>query len=110
MSSLEGRLWYCEEYLQSEKWKKTKEKTYRLRKKACEFCKKRYDLNVHHLFYDRVGTALEFKDCRLLCRYHHKYFCHRVLFFIRVPTTSIFLNLLFYFWLGIFNIKKKLHP
>jgi hypothetical protein len=60
------------EYLKSEEWIKVKAIFLSDRKTPkCAYCKTTKNLQVHHLSYNRLGTAGEIKDLMVFCRKHH---------------------------------------
>lgn len=105
MSTIEGQYYYAS-YLNSEEWQKTKEKRFkRLRNKtACELCG-RWLLagQYHHISYRFNNTTNEWKHIRRVHPFCHKYLCHRILFFIRVPNKAVWLKSLYYFWKTVFR-------
>lgn len=87
--------WYEDDHLTSEHWLQIKETVYKLHP-YCQICGKRFDLNRHHLRYDRLGTKWERFDVRVVC-YRHHMMCHYVFWFIRLPRTRFWLTSRYYF-------------
>jgi hypothetical protein len=72
-----------DEYLKSEHWNQRRQRALQLAAHQCEFiqkadlrygtgrrCPSRYDLQVHHLNYRRLGCERDF-DLKVFCRKHH---------------------------------------
>ena len=59
-------------YLKTRHWKTTREKKLKLENYTCEYCKKRENLEVHHLTYIRLYREL-MTDLAVLCdNCHHQ--------------------------------------
>lgn len=65
------------EYLRSNKWKKTRAKILKRDNYECQYkvllwakCRKKTELHVHHTTYENVFCEKK-KDLVTLCKYHH---------------------------------------
>jgi hypothetical protein len=58
------------EYLKSAKWRVRRDKALRRDKHQCAECGSKFNLQVHHLTYERVGDEL-IEDLKTLCRKCH---------------------------------------
>ncbi len=61
------------EYLQSDHWKRTKERYYAVRKRECWVCGTDRQIDLHHKTYDNIGRE-RIPDLVPLCRLHHGQF------------------------------------
>lgn len=61
------------EYIASPVWKHRRERFLRGRYRKCEACGTSFNIDVHHLTYDRAFTGEELdSDLMALCRPHHE--------------------------------------
>lgn len=73
-------------------WTKIKQKVYSSTiHKYCWICAKPYDLQFHHLRYDRLSTPEEIEDIVIVCSLHH-YLCHYTLFTSKLPLKYPYLH------------------
>jgi hypothetical protein len=61
------------EYLQTDEWKKRREKHLKVANYKCQLCNSGGNLNVHHRTYERVGRE-DFMDLIVLCEKCHSLF------------------------------------
>jgi hypothetical protein len=57
-------------YMKSSRWKRVKERIYKLRGRKCELCGSEVNLHVHHLNYNRLGRERN-SDLQILCSNCH---------------------------------------
>lgn len=60
------------DYLKTEHWKSVKEEFGEKNPRRCYFCGSNFNLNLHHITYDRLGKE-DLSDLVWLCRRCHKY-------------------------------------
>lgn len=60
------------EYMNSDRWRYTRLKRIDLDNGHCQMCGSQFDLEVHHMKYDRLGNEDIVKDLVTLCRDCHK--------------------------------------
>jgi len=60
-----------QKYIQSDKWKILKEKRLKIANRSCEICKRKNNLQLHHITYERLGDEI-IEDLIILCKKCHQ--------------------------------------